>query len=96
MFHNAKRLLPNEVVLDVGKQRIRSCAVAMYSNHGQVGLAARNVVVGARDDSGTTRRGARSRDLPSGRHALRRLRNLSPHKLQPLLQTCQRVKVKRL
>ncbi|MBV9625957.1 MAG: hypothetical protein JOZ14_18465 [Acidobacteria bacterium] len=45
MFHNAKRLLPNEVVLDVGKQRIRSCAVAMYSNHGQVGLAARNVVV---------------------------------------------------
>ncbi len=73
VFHNAKRLFPNNIVLDRRQRGKRSARAQQLRapKMGKMGLAACAVVIGARN-SRATRRVAGTGDLPSSRHALRR------------------------
>jgi len=96
VFHNAKRLLPNEVVLDVEKSNdplVRSSYVQQRWGKWDLPLVTSSperAILELLDDVPERETFHQADKLFEG------LRNLSPRKLQPMLQACRRVKVKRL
>lgn len=96
VFHNAKRLLPNEVVLDVEKANdplVRSGYVQQRWGKWDLPLVTSSperAILELLDEVPERETFHQADMLFEG------LRNLSPRKLQPLLQACRSVKVKRL
>jgi hypothetical protein len=96
VFHNAKRLLPNEVVLDVDKANdplVRSSYVQQRWGKWDLPLVTSSPERAILEllDEAPERETFHQIDM-----FFEGLRNLSPRKLQPLLNDCRRVKVKRL
>ena len=97
VFHNAKRLFPNDVVLDVDSEAndplLRSSY--MHQRWGKwdwpiITSSPERAILELLDEVPNDETFHQADMLFEG------LRNLSPRKLQPLLQACRSVKVKRL
>jgi hypothetical protein len=97
VFHNAKRLFPNDVILDVGSEAndplVRSSYVRQRWGKWDWLLVASSPERAMLEllDEVPERETFHQADM-----LFEGLRNLSPRKLQPLLETCRSVKVKRL
>ena len=97
VFHNAKRLFPNDVVMDVGNEEndplVRSSYVRQTRGKWDWPLvlsSSERAILELLDEVPERETFHQADMLFEG------LRNLSPRKLQPLLQACRSVKVKRL
>jgi Transcriptional regulator, AbiEi antitoxin, Type IV TA system/Transcriptional regulator, AbiEi antitoxin N-terminal domain len=97
VFHNAKRLFPNDVVLDVDNEGNDQLTRSSYVRHrwGKwdwplVLSSSERAILELLDELPERETFHQADMLFEG------LRNLSPRKLQPLLRACRSVKVKRL
>jgi len=97
VFHNAKRLFPNDIVLDVDNKAndplVRSSYVRQRWGQWDLPLVTSSperAILELLDEVPEHETFHQADMFFEG------LRNLSPRKLQPLLQTCRSVKVKRL